>query len=146
MSTPANETTSSGRPTSVPQKNDRYLFGNLDSFAKNQEKVHEVSWGEEQPEGIVLASLDAAIVAQPVDSDALASLTLAEVTADLFGTVGAVIDLPAFFGQALSAPRPTSPSVNTSPKLQRDPRIAHVREIKAFTPKIETAVVIIPRP
>ncbi len=55
------ENTSSGRPTEVPQKGDRYLFGSLDSFAKNQEKLREVSWGYDQPEGIVLASLDAAI-------------------------------------------------------------------------------------
>ena len=55
------ENTSSGRPTMTPQKNDRYLFGSLDSFGKNQEKLREVSWGDEQPEGVVLASLDAAI-------------------------------------------------------------------------------------
>ena len=61
MSTPPNETTSSGRPTAVPQKNDRYIFGSLDSFGKNQEKLHEVSWGDAAPEGIVLASMDAAI-------------------------------------------------------------------------------------
>ena len=46
-------------------RNDRYFFGTLDSFAKNQDKLKEVSWGvgenEGQPEGIVLASLDAAI-------------------------------------------------------------------------------------
>ena len=40
---------------------DRYLFGTLDSFGKNREKVSEVSWGYDQPEGVVLASLDAAI-------------------------------------------------------------------------------------
>src|SRR3984957_9357210 len=61
MSTSSNETTSNGRPTAVPQKNDRYIFGTLDSFAKNQEKLNEVSWGDEQPEGVVLASMDAAI-------------------------------------------------------------------------------------
>src|SRR5260370_36174678 len=61
MSTPGNETTSSGRPTAVPQKNDRYIFGSLDSFGKNQVKLHEVSWGDETPEGVVLASMDAAI-------------------------------------------------------------------------------------
>jgi NADH-quinone oxidoreductase subunit B len=55
MSTSANETTSDGRPTAVPQKNDRYIFGSLDSFGKNQEKLNEVSWGDEQPEGVVLA-------------------------------------------------------------------------------------------
>ena len=40
---------------------DRYLFGALESSAKNREKLHEVSYGYDQPEGIVLASLDAAI-------------------------------------------------------------------------------------
>ncbi len=61
MSTGENENTSNGRPTGVPQAGDRYLFGNLESFEKNREKVTEVSWGYDQPEGIVLASLDAAI-------------------------------------------------------------------------------------
>jgi NADH-quinone oxidoreductase subunit B len=40
---------------------DRYFFGALDSFAKNRQKLDEVNWGDEQPEGIVLASLDSAI-------------------------------------------------------------------------------------
>ncbi len=61
MSTAATETTSNGRPTSVPASHDRYFFGTLDSFGKNQEKLEEVNWGYNQPEGIVLASLDAAI-------------------------------------------------------------------------------------
>jgi NADH-quinone oxidoreductase subunit B len=61
MTTAAEETTSNGRPTTVPQKNDRYLFGSLESFGKNREKLREVSWGYDQPEGIVLASMDAAI-------------------------------------------------------------------------------------
>ena len=43
------------------QANDRYFFGALDSSGKNREKLREVNWGDEQPEGIVLASLDAAI-------------------------------------------------------------------------------------
>jgi NADH-quinone oxidoreductase subunit B len=42
-------------------RHDRYFFGALDSFAQNQDKLKEVSWGYDQPEGIVLASLDAAI-------------------------------------------------------------------------------------
>ena len=61
MSSNSNETTTNGRPTGTPQHNDRYIFGTLDSFGKNREKVSEVSWGEEQPEGVVLASMDAAI-------------------------------------------------------------------------------------
>jgi NADH-quinone oxidoreductase subunit B len=61
MSTGSNETTSNGRPTTVPQKSDRHFFGALESFGKNQDKLKEVSWGYDQPEGIVLASMDAAI-------------------------------------------------------------------------------------
>ena len=61
MKTADQENTSTGRPTEVPQGNDRYFFGTLDSFAKNQTKVNEVNWGDDQPEGIVLASLDAAV-------------------------------------------------------------------------------------
>jgi NADH-quinone oxidoreductase subunit B len=61
MTTPANETTSNGHPAAVPQQNDRYFFGSLESFGKNREKLREVSWGYDQPEGIVLASMDAAI-------------------------------------------------------------------------------------
>src|SRR6202021_1742543 len=41
--------------------NDRYLFGNLESSGKNQEKVREVTFGHEQPEGVVMTSLDFAV-------------------------------------------------------------------------------------
>lgn len=61
MTTDSNETSSNGRPTTAPQRNDRYIFGTLDSFGKNRDKLDEVSWGETQPEGVVLASMDAAI-------------------------------------------------------------------------------------
>ena len=61
MNSASDQNTSSGRPTDVPQKGDRYLFGSLDSFAKNREKLREVNWGYDQHEGIVLASMDAAI-------------------------------------------------------------------------------------
>jgi len=61
MTTSADETSSNGRPTDGPAKSDCYFFGALDSFGKNQEKLEEVNWGADQPEGIVLASLDAAI-------------------------------------------------------------------------------------
>src|ERR1700739_4377462 len=40
---------------------DRYLFGALESSAKNQEKLKEVSYGYEQQEGVLLTTLDAAI-------------------------------------------------------------------------------------
>jgi NADH-quinone oxidoreductase subunit B len=61
MAIPEQQTTSNGRPTEGPNKSDRYFFGALDSMANNQAKLREVSWGTEQPEGVVLASLDAAI-------------------------------------------------------------------------------------
>lgn len=61
MSTPAKPTTGNDRPTDGSHQQDRYFFGTLDSFGKNQEKLREVSWGQDQPEGIVLASLDSAI-------------------------------------------------------------------------------------
>ena len=40
---------------------DRYLFGALASSAKNQEKLKEVSYGYEQPEGVFLTTVDSAI-------------------------------------------------------------------------------------
>src|SRR3569833_101672 len=61
MTTPADQTSSNGRPTDTPQHGDRYLFGSLDSFGKNRDKLREVNWGYDQQEGVVLASLDAAI-------------------------------------------------------------------------------------
>ena len=60
MKLTADQTSSSGRPTQVPQ-NDRYFFGALESFGKNREKLNEVNWGYDQQEGVVMASLDAAI-------------------------------------------------------------------------------------
>src|SRR6201995_4967376 len=61
MSSSSQQTSTNGRPTSAPQSSDRYIFGTLDSFGKNRDKVAEVNWGDDQPEGVVLASLDAAI-------------------------------------------------------------------------------------
>jgi len=40
---------------------DRYLFGSLESSAHNREKLREVSYGYDQPDGVFLTSLDAAI-------------------------------------------------------------------------------------
>ena len=37
---------------------DRYLFGNLESSGVNRAKINEASYGFEQPEGIILTSLD----------------------------------------------------------------------------------------
>ena len=46
---------------STAEPRDRYLFGSLESSAKNQMKVQEANFGEEQPEGIILTSLDFAV-------------------------------------------------------------------------------------
>ncbi len=51
----------SGTSVEVTGQNDRYLFGNLESFGKNRQMLDEVNWGSSQPEGVVLASLDAAV-------------------------------------------------------------------------------------
>jgi NADH-quinone oxidoreductase subunit B len=40
---------------------DQYLFGSLESSVKNRAKVREVSYGYEQPEGVLLTSLDFAV-------------------------------------------------------------------------------------
>ena len=43
------------------QERDRYLFGALESSAKNRAKLQEVNYGFEQPEGVLLTSLDFAV-------------------------------------------------------------------------------------
>jgi len=61
MSHTSNQMPTMGEPTTAQQPSDRYLFGNLESFGKNRQMVQEVNWGSRQPEGVVLASLDAAV-------------------------------------------------------------------------------------
>jgi NADH-quinone oxidoreductase subunit B len=43
------------------QERDRYVFGALQSMAMNRAKLREVSYGYEQPEGVLLTSLDFAV-------------------------------------------------------------------------------------
>ena len=43
------------------QERDRYLFGALESSANNRAKLQEVNYGFEQPEGVILTTLDFAI-------------------------------------------------------------------------------------
>jgi len=61
MSQTSNNIATSDEAVTANQHHDRYIFGTLDSFGKNREKLEEVNWGSNQPEGVVLASLDAAI-------------------------------------------------------------------------------------
>jgi NADH-quinone oxidoreductase subunit B len=51
-----------GAGSSNPGKGkDQYLFGSLESSARNRAKLREVSYGYEQPEGVFLTSLDFAV-------------------------------------------------------------------------------------
>jgi NADH-quinone oxidoreductase subunit B len=43
------------------QERDRYLFGALESSANNRAKLQEVNYGFEEPEGVILTTLDFAI-------------------------------------------------------------------------------------
>ena len=43
------------------ENSDRYLFGSLDSSVKNRDKVREANFGYEQPEGLIMTSLDFAV-------------------------------------------------------------------------------------
>jgi NADH-quinone oxidoreductase subunit B len=43
------------------QERDRYVFGALESSAVNRAKLKEVNYGFEQPEGVLLTSLDFAV-------------------------------------------------------------------------------------
>jgi len=43
------------------QERDRYLFGALESSAKNRAKLQEVNYNFEQPEGVFLTTLDFAV-------------------------------------------------------------------------------------
>ena len=45
----------------TPVERDHYLFGALDSSAKNRIKLNEVNYGIEEPEGIFLTSMDYAV-------------------------------------------------------------------------------------
>jgi NADH-quinone oxidoreductase subunit B len=45
----------------VSPEQDRYFFGSLESSALNRGKLREANYGFEQPEGILLTSLDSAV-------------------------------------------------------------------------------------
>ncbi len=47
--------------TMATETHDKYFFGALESSAKNQQKVREVSFGQEQTDGIIMTSLDFAV-------------------------------------------------------------------------------------
>jgi NADH-quinone oxidoreductase subunit B len=61
MSKASDSTQNDLQPAGTSPASDRYILGTLDSFGKNRDKLNEVNWGYDQPEGVVLASMDAAI-------------------------------------------------------------------------------------
>jgi NADH-quinone oxidoreductase subunit B len=50
MSQTSNNIATSDEAVTANQHHDRYIFGTLDSFGKNREKLEEVNWGSNQPE------------------------------------------------------------------------------------------------
>ena len=84
---------------------DRYLFGNLESFGKNREKVQEVNWGSEQNEGVVLASLDAALYCVRKNSVCPMSFGLACCAIEMMSLGGSRYDI-ARFGAEVFRPSP----------------------------------------
>ena len=86
--------------------NDRYLFGSLESSGKNQEKVREVNFGYEQPEGVVMTSLDFAINWVRKSSVWPMTFGLACCAIEMMSIVGARYDIARFGMEAFrSSPR-----------------------------------------
>lgn len=50
-----------GAASAAKGSSDRYLFGSLESSGINRAKVHEVTYGFDQPEGVFMTSLDFAV-------------------------------------------------------------------------------------
>jgi NADH-quinone oxidoreductase subunit B len=55
------EDESYSRSMAATIERDHYLFGALDSSAQNRTKLNEVNYGYEEPEGIILTSMDYAV-------------------------------------------------------------------------------------
>jgi NADH-quinone oxidoreductase subunit B len=99
--TPA--TTQTAAATSAGK--DRYFFGNLESSALNRQKVQEVSYGYEQPEGVILTSLDTAINWVRKNSIWPMTFGLACCAIEMMSTGASRFDL-ARFGSEVFRPSP----------------------------------------
>ena len=84
---------------------DRYFFGNLESSALNRQKVQEVSYGYEQPEGVILTSLDTAINWVRKNSIWPMTFGLACCAIEMMSTGASRFDL-ARFGSEVFRPSP----------------------------------------
>ena len=84
---------------------DHYLFGALDSSAKNRIKVSEVNYGYEAPEGILLTSLDFAVNWVRKNSVWPMTFGLACCAIEMMSTGAARFDI-ARFGAEVFRPSP----------------------------------------
>ena len=87
---------------------DRYLFGALDSSAKNRLKVREADYGYEQPEGILLTSLDFAVDWVHKNSVWPMTFGLACCAIEMMSTGASRFDI-ARFGAEVFRPSPANP-------------------------------------
>ncbi len=86
-------------------EHDRYLFGALDSNAKNRVKAVEASYAFEQPEGIILTSMDFAVNWIRKNSIWPMTFGLACCAIEMMSTGGARFDI-ARFGAEVFRPSP----------------------------------------
>ncbi len=91
--------------TATSAGKDRYLFGNLESSAQNRQKVQEVSYGYEQPDGVILTSLDTAINWVRKNSIWPMTFGLACCAIEMMSTGASRFDL-ARFGSEVFRPSP----------------------------------------
>jgi NADH-quinone oxidoreductase subunit B len=84
---------------------DRYFFGALESSSKNQEKVREVTFGHEQPDGVVMTTLDFAVNWVRKSSVWPMTFGLACCAIEMMSMGGARFDL-ARFGAEVFRPSP----------------------------------------
>jgi NADH-quinone oxidoreductase subunit B len=84
---------------------DRYLFGALESSAKNRARLQEVNYGFEQPEGVILTSLDYAVNWVRKNSIWPMTFGLACCAIEMMSTGAARFDL-ARFGAEVFRPSP----------------------------------------
>jgi len=84
---------------------DRYLFGALDSSAKNRGKLAEASYGVEPPEGVILTTMDFAVNWIRKNSVWPMTFGLACCAIEMMSSGGARFDI-ARFGAEVFRPSP----------------------------------------